>query len=101
MICPVCGFGGLREDARNHDICPSSGTEFGYDDVSRSHEALRIDWLQLGGQWFDESVPHPHGWNAWDQVASAFYPLQFSTASLTNTAIVWMYPMTEIDNASV
>jgi hypothetical protein len=73
MICPVCGYGYLDEDAMNHDICPSCGTEFGYDDVGFSHEELRKEWLRNGGKWFDRSITPPPHWDPWRQVMGAFY----------------------------
>lgn len=73
MMCPVCGFAYLRDDAINHGICPSCGTEFGYDDASISHEILRFEWLRSGATWFDNSVAPPKHWNAWEQVLGAFY----------------------------
>jgi hypothetical protein len=79
IICPVCGYRFLREDALNHGICPSCGTEFGYDDVGRSHESLRMEWLCNGGEWFDKSVGPPAGWDALTQVMAAFYPIRFGT----------------------
>jgi hypothetical protein len=73
MTCPVCGYGYLSDDAVNHGICPSCGTEFGYDDVSVSHEALRAEWLRNGGHWFDDSMAPPRDWDPWKQVIEAFY----------------------------
>ena len=71
MTCPVCGWQYLREDAMNHDICPSCGTEFGLDDVGLSHEQLRVEWLRNGGEWFDKSTEPPAGWNPIAQLISA------------------------------
>jgi hypothetical protein len=51
----------------------SCGTEFGYDDTTISHEALRFEWLRGGGKWFDSSVSPPRYWDAWRQVMEAFY----------------------------
>jgi hypothetical protein len=73
MICPVCGYGYLDEDAMNHDVCPSCGTEFGYDDIGMSHEELRKEWLSSGGKWFDRSISPPSHWDPWNQVIAAFY----------------------------
>ena len=72
MMCPVCGYGFLPDDAMDHDICPSCGTEFGYDDVTLSHEAISIRCLSGGGEWFYKSVGPPPGWDALTQVIAAF-----------------------------
>ena len=73
MICPVCGYGYLSQDAVNHGICPSCGTEFGYDDVSLSHEALRAEWLRGGAPWFEDSTKPAQDWDPWRQIMEAFY----------------------------
>jgi hypothetical protein len=72
MICPVCGYKFLPEDAMNHDICVCCGTEFGYDDVTVSYGMLRVQWLNGGGEWFDKSIGPPSDWNPWEQVLAAF-----------------------------
>jgi len=77
-MCPVCGFKFLRDDSMNHGICPSCGTQFGYDDVSISHEALRSAWLNDGAQWFDTSMRPPANWDGWMQAMEAFYPPQIT-----------------------
>lgn len=78
IFCPVCGYRFLPEDALNHGICPSCGTEFGYDDVGRSHEALRSEWLRAGGEWFDKSIGPPSNWSPYIQVMTAFERIRFS-----------------------
>jgi len=65
FICPVCGFDGLNEPAHdNHgcgsfEICPSCGTEFGYDDSKRSHGELRQAWLNSGAKWNGRAATPP------------------------------------------
>lgn len=67
--CPVCGFEGLDEapyDAHgsaSFGICPCCGIEFGYDDSSRSHEALRAAWIDRGMRWWSESRKPPVDWD--------------------------------------
>lgn len=68
MKCPVCGWGYLAKDAINHDICPSCGTEFGFDDFAVSHSELRRLWLDEGAPWFNTDNGPPPGWNAVRQV---------------------------------
>ncbi len=67
-ICPVCGYDGLPRPAGNHEICPSCGTEFGYDDASTSHEQLRGRWLTTGPRWWLDTTPAPIGWDPWTQL---------------------------------
>src|SRR5271167_4695368 len=68
-ICPVCGFADLENPPRDHVICPSCGTQFGYDDVTRSYEKLRDAWVSRGARWFS-GYPPPL-WNPWRQLAEA------------------------------
>lgn len=81
IVCPVCGFHFLPESIFNHGICPSCGTEFGYDDARRTHEELRIEWLANGGEWFDRSVGPPPDWDPLSQVMAAFYPVRLVAES--------------------
>jgi hypothetical protein len=75
--CPVCGYGNLTEPpydlhgCGSFEICPCCGTEFGYDDVSRSHADLTAAWLALGAQWWSKTTPRPARWNALDQLRAA------------------------------
>jgi hypothetical protein len=61
----------MREPPRNFAICPSCGTEFGYDDAKRSPVDLRHSWMLDGAPWFSVATPPPPGWNAWQQLAQA------------------------------
>jgi hypothetical protein len=75
--CPVCGFGELELPPEDHTICPSCGTQFGYDDVGHTHRELRNLWLRHGGRWFNTECPQflkQRGWNAWDQLDAALLP---------------------------
>jgi hypothetical protein len=75
--CPVCGFGGLHQPARNEkgggsfEICPSCGTEFGYHDTTRSDEELRHAWVQAGARWHSRSRPPPPDWDPYRQLRQA------------------------------
>ena len=50
--CPVCGYGELTTPPYDEfkcaifEICPSCGTEFGYDDVSTSFVLLQKNWIE-------------------------------------------------------
>jgi hypothetical protein len=73
--CPVCGYNGLDEPAydssgcASFDICPSCGTQFGYDDATKSHESLRAEWIAKGMPWWADDKPPP-GWNPVQQLRS-------------------------------
>jgi hypothetical protein len=68
-MCPVCGFSGLDEPAydahggASFGICPCCGVEFGYDDATRSHAALRSMWVERGMKWWSRSTPPPPDWD--------------------------------------
>jgi hypothetical protein len=101
ILCPVCGFPFLPEDALNHGICPSCGTEFGYDDVVRSHETLRMEWLRSGGKWFDKSAGPPADWDPFTQVMKAFYHVRFTARKPITTAFILDVPLTNPDVGSL
>ena len=76
FICPVCGYNGLEEPAYTDGvasfvICPSCGTEFGYDDATTSHAVLRQKWIEYGMRWWLEQFSPPHGWNPVEQLKRA------------------------------
>ena len=77
FTCPVCGFPGLSEPAYDEhgcasfDICPSCGTEFGYDNATRSAEELRKRWIETGAPWGSKTTPPPPGWDGTKQLANA------------------------------
>ena len=69
--CPVCGFSQMPLPPREYHICPCCGTEFGYDDFSRTHLELRNEWLSQEAVWFDPSTPPAWDWNPFRQVIEA------------------------------
>jgi hypothetical protein len=72
--CPVCGYSQMPGPPENYTICPSCGTQFGYDDASRSHRTLRNEWLLSGAPWFS-SFTHPDVlWNGFRQVYESGLP---------------------------
>jgi hypothetical protein len=74
-LCPVCGYGQMSDPPENYNICPSCGTEFGYDDLSKNHRQLRNYWLARGANWFSGATPPPDfDWNGFVQVALAGLP---------------------------
>jgi hypothetical protein len=74
--CPVCGYGDLTDPPMDYEICPCCGTEFGYDDVTVTHEELRQRWLIAGAPWFDHTAPPPPNWNPNVQLDKAGYGFQ-------------------------
>jgi hypothetical protein len=74
--CPVCGYPNLQElPEDSFEICPSCGTEFGYQDATSSHAELRRRWMKRGAQWHSRSVQRPQDWDAKRQVMKAGLPL--------------------------
>jgi hypothetical protein len=67
-LCPVCGYDPLEDPPENFIICPSCGTEFGYDDAFASHADLRPKWLRNGAQWWSTVDPKPEHWDPQQQV---------------------------------
>jgi hypothetical protein len=73
-VCPVCGFDGLDEPAydshrcASFGICSCCGTEFGYDDSSRTHAELRAEWIRNGKLWWSRATAPPMGWDPAQQL---------------------------------
>ncbi len=65
-LCPVCGYD-LGEPMGDGLICRCCGTQFGYQDSSRSHAELRAEWLAAGARRHSRRVPPPFGWSALKQ----------------------------------
>lgn len=67
--CPVCGFAGLDEPAydahgcASFGICPCCGTEFGYDDATRTHAELRAKWIANGMNWWSRTSRPTADWD--------------------------------------
>jgi hypothetical protein len=66
-LCPVCGFI-MQYPPSDHHICPSCGTEFGYDDAGRSHARLRAEWLRAGAHWWSPVDAEPYNWDPYIQL---------------------------------
>lgn len=69
--CPVCGYAQLEFPPEDFTICPSCGTEFGYQDTTRSHADLRRDWIANGLQWYSRVENPPIHWNPFEQLIKA------------------------------
>lgn len=79
-LCPVCGYPALDEPAydsfgcASYNICPSCGTEFGYDDTTKKHADLRRKWIDSGMNWWSKNTPEARGWDPKKQLTNAgFY----------------------------
>jgi hypothetical protein len=80
-ICPVCGYP-LQWPPIDFHICPSCGTEFGYDDAGRKHADLRGQWLEGGARWWSINTPPPPSWNPYaqlDNLVVGLLPVAFRT----------------------
>ena len=69
--CPVCGYAQLEFPPEDFTICPSCGTEFGYQDTMKSHEQLRAEWIASGPLWHSRVIRPPAFWNPFDQLIQA------------------------------
>jgi hypothetical protein len=77
FLCPVCGYNDTLappyadgQDDWYQEICPSCGTQFGYDDCTRTHHELRQRWLDGGARWWSPD-PQPPNFNGVDQLKIA------------------------------
>src|SRR5271168_4547934 len=66
-FCPVCGYA-LPYSAADFHICPSCGTEFGYDDSGTSYQELRNRWIRTGPSWWSPVQPQPSDWDPVEQM---------------------------------
>lgn len=77
--CPVCGFENDFEpyegELPSFEICPSCGTQFGYNDhaataVARAvrHAALRTAWIDAGMNWHSVAEARPENWDPQSQL---------------------------------
>jgi hypothetical protein len=63
-------------------ICPSCGTEFGYDDFAVAHDVLREHWIAAGMPWFSQAAAPPAGWDPIKQLRR----IPISTANSVSTS---------------
>lgn len=68
---------------QDYHICPSCGTEFGYDDSGGTYEELRQEWLNSGAEWWSPVDKKPPGWNPYVQLFKA--GLGFQPTATTST----------------
>src|SRR5437868_2406114 len=75
--CPVCGFADLLGPTHDeyrcglHEICPSCGVQFGYDDANHSNEQLRDRWIGRGAPWHSKITLPPADWDPAEQLRRA------------------------------
>lgn len=60
----------MRLPPADFHICPSCGTEFGYDDAGRTHTELRAVWLRGGAHWWSPVDRAPAGWDPYMQISN-------------------------------
>jgi len=82
-LCPVCGYDKMKTPPEDYNICPSCGTEFGYEDFADTYqerqerwEELRFRWLSRGAPWFSPVTRAPANWNPYRQAISVAYHLR-------------------------
>jgi hypothetical protein len=75
-VCPVCGYRELPSPPvdMSYEICPSCGTEFGYNDFRRSHNDLMMDWVRGGMRWHASWQPQPPDWKPRQQLLQHVIP---------------------------
>lgn len=76
FACPICLFPDLMEPYEDcsYNICPSCGTEYGYDDCMprdanyrekwQRRIDLRLEWINRGDPWWFKREPCPAWWPA-------------------------------------
>jgi hypothetical protein len=75
-ICPVCGYDRLEFPyTEDGTICPSCGTEFGYDDFVTDRSHLRARWILTGARWWDPESAKPLNWDPVRQLLNIGYPV--------------------------
>ena len=86
-ICLVCGYPNLEEQPfdgvkfhSTHEICPSCGFHYGYDDLNATGEypedfnewdiikVYREKWIKNGSKWWSENETLPVNWNPEEQL---------------------------------
>jgi hypothetical protein len=81
-LCPVCGyllgFESWKGNSASHEMCPSCGIEFGYDDVPEAsgtqgtrdqiYTRWRKRWVKDGMKWSSHGIAPPPGWNPLGQL---------------------------------
>jgi len=73
-LCPVCGYS-MEFPPTDWNICPSCGTEFGYNDVGKSHIDLRRIWIEGGMRWWSPVEKQPDEWDPETQLIVGVYLL--------------------------
>jgi hypothetical protein len=85
--CLVCGYDlGIApwEDSEpSHEICPSCGIHFGYDDMAGGKKEMRLyiylgwrgKWKADDMKWWSKGQPQPENWNPKEQLKNI--PEQF------------------------
>jgi hypothetical protein len=74
----------MDDPPRDHNICPSCGTEFGLHDVNATIEELRESWIKAGPKWWSETDAKPAEWSPFVQLAN----LGLSSGMVVNTGVV-------------
>lgn len=91
-FCPVCGYAELEEPpydefgCSSFGICPSCGTQFGYDDATSAHADMRKIWISKGMLWWSNAQTPPSGWDPVRQLQTVDLPSQGAKATFSTSA---------------
>src|ERR1017187_2514155 len=86
-VCPVCGYNKLEFPPEDFTICPSCGTEFGYQDAMVAHRVLRQRWIASGAVWHSRVIPRPLFWNADQQIINANLAFDLDWPKIVKTEV--------------
>ena len=81
--CPVCGYSRLPDPPSEYTICPSCGTEFGYDDFASTYDDLRQRWILQRMPWFSTHTQPPQDWNPATQLLNSGLAVRITTPEMT------------------
>jgi transcriptional regulator with XRE-family HTH domain len=70
-VCPVCGYDEMPYSPVPENICPSCGTQFGFDDHYHSPRELRSAWIDKNFPFFSDTRRPPKEWSPYRQLIIA------------------------------
>jgi hypothetical protein len=82
-LCPVCGYDQLEDPPKSFTICPSCGTEYGFDDAFLTYPELRAAWVGNGAKWWSPVDPLSTNWNPSTQLLNVMAASQVGSFALS------------------
>lgn len=80
LFCPVCGymldFKAWHKGNSSQEICPSCGTQFGYDDSSPTVDGVVKNWDELRKKWIANGMKWSSIDNPLNQPSKNWSPVQ-------------------------